>query len=106
MGNIFGGYASIKWSSSKNWMEDKDAFLFLIRSNDQFVSKVCPKSFDQKSSDNLHALHHDPRFGPAFGAGYDILINDRCDHIGYNNECYTYLGSFSHRNELCGDGEH
>ena len=79
-GNVFGGYTSKKWTSTNRhnswgYICDKDAFLFVSRSNNS--SFECPQIF--KCLLPQQAIWYHTRFGPVFGAGHDILINNACN---------------------------
>ena len=74
-GNIFGGFASKSWTAT-NYTQDENAFLFLIRSNNQND----PKIFElDHSSGNQYAIFYNSSTGPCFGAGHDICISDKCN---------------------------
>eukprot|EP01084_Bolivina_argentea_P224955 380268_1 len=49
-GNIFGGYTSITRESNNGWLMDKNAFLFLIRSNNKLQQQQCPIMYDYTDS--------------------------------------------------------
>ena len=88
-GNIFGGYTNVKWSSDDRhnaqshirrdayakWKYDKDAFLFLIHSNDTKVE--CPQIMKVLRANR--AVCHEKEHGPIFGVGYAIKIADKCN---------------------------
>ena len=103
-GHIFGGYTSIDWTTSGDWEDDKDAFLFLIRSNDALQESSV--SFTKPCSvfGNEFAVYHDSNGGPAFGGswdhkGHDIMIGDG------DKGCYTAKCIYNHKNALCGAEE-
>ena len=68
-GNIFGGYASISWTSGIS--EDRNApgsFLFTLTN----IYDIEPTKFFNKA-DNNH-VYHNLKYGPVFGAGNDFVI--------------------------------
>lgn len=76
---VFGGYASVNWSSNGGYTKDPDAFLFSLvnRFNQPFISNV-----DYSSK----AVFCDAENGPAFGDGYDIYI---CDNSNRSTKSFT-----------------
>ena len=101
-GNKFGGYLfatiSTKWWS--NYIEDKNAFLFSLRSNGRLTDIIkfkihqnSTKAFTINSSGNKILF--------AFGEGYDICVYSKDSQLP--NQCaqksFDYLG-YSHA--LCG----
>ena len=78
-GNIFGGYASKSWKSDGQYIMDKNAFLFLIKCNDEFTQSKCPLLLELKEEDECEAIRGIGRFGPIFGTGYDIKICEDCN---------------------------
>ena len=94
-GNLFGGYCSIPWSSSNQYVRDNNSFLFLIQSKD--TSKNPP--IFKLSNPDSPAIYHDENLGPTFGAGYDIVIRDKCNKklnksANLYTSCYSRAGSF------------
>ena len=86
-GNIFGGYTSKSWTSENKWIADKDAFLFLIKSDDESTQSKCPLLLELRKGD-IHvnyAIGCNPSLGPIFGLGYDIIIRDECNRIFWRN---------------------
>ena len=80
-GNIFGGYTSRGWQINVESMADKNAFLFVSRSDDSIIQKNCPILFEIKSDKINKANHYCLSSGPIFGDGYDIYISDKCNEI-------------------------
>ena len=91
--NIFGGFTESVWSSQTSYSTDADAFLFVLRKDQQQgfnssssnAQKFCVKS--GKSS-----VYGNKAYGPTFGGGHDLRLSDRCDV------------SISDSNILCYDG--
>ena len=80
--NVFGGYTSIQWNSGSAWTKDENAFLFLLRSSENYA----PKIFKVKSGANgANAIYCAPGFMCWFG--YDIVIYSGCNK---GNQSYTY----------------
>eukprot|EP01084_Bolivina_argentea_P103944 186165_1 len=104
-GNIFGGYISIKWESNNDWKDDKNAFLFLIRSNNKLQQKQCPIIYD--CIDTEYAVDNDA--GPSFGRGHDLFIGDKCNEYPTDKDAFTdnyvYVGSYKYpdnHESICG----
>ena len=103
-GNIFGGYAPIKWPTEEAGLKSSgDLFLFLIKSNDN--DQKCPLIFHAQQGTKRRP--QSPKIlniitrGPVFGDGVsEISIGDKCndsplyyDSMGwcdYRTRCYTY----------------
>ena len=80
-GNIFGGYTSKSWTSTKDgYVKDQNAFLFLIECNKQESNKLCPLLFDIKTGCEDQAIYNYPKFGPVFGNGNDIFVAPGLNH--------------------------
>ena len=82
-GNIFGGFTWRSWHPGAginwNWVSDEDAFLFLIKSNDELIQNECPTIIDMISKRGDKAICCDKRYGPLFGGGHEICINGDCN---------------------------
>ena len=77
-GNIFGGYASISWSSdSGQYKSANDSFLFTLTN----IHNTNPIKFPNTNSS--YSVYHGSDYGPIFGGGHDLYI--------YNN--YLTRGS-------------
>ena len=70
IGNIFGGYASIPWSSPKKglYKESKDCFLFSLSN----IQGTEPIIYLIKNASK--AVYHNMKYGPTFGGGFDLKI--------------------------------
>ncbi|XP_044181238.1 protein jagged-1-like [Acropora millepora] len=79
--NIFGGYTSVSWESSRRCKNDSKAFLFSLKNptND-------PRKLPQIDNWNSCAVILRPRLGPSFGG---LRIRD---HANRNRSCFEYLG--------------
>ena len=60
-GNIFGGYASIPWSSDNSYHSAPESFLFTLTN----IYGTDPTKFPSKNDQN--EVYHDSSLGPAFG---------------------------------------
>ena len=84
-GNIFGGYTSKSWNAEGecgivfNWKSDKDAFLFLIKSNDELIENQCPAIIDMISETGNKAICCYMDTGPLFGGGHEICVGGDCN---------------------------
>ena len=111
-GNIFGGYTSKSWTSSGEAVGDENAFLFLIKSDDESVQKECPlllelrKDYVKYESD----IYCVANWGPVFGTGHDISISNDCnkklgkipEHNGHHNYSHLYSYECDKVVSLCG----
>lgn len=70
-GYLFGGYASKSWSPTAGYIDAPNSFLFLLTNanGNQPTKFVCKK--------NSNALHGGIQYGPVFGNGNDLYINDK-----------------------------
>ena len=76
--NIFGGYASISWSSDSGYKSANDSFLFTLTN----IHNINPIKFPNTNSSQ--SVYHGSDYGPIFGGGeHDLYI--------YNN--YLTRGS-------------
>ena len=76
-GYIFGGYASIDWTSYGDWRSARDSFIFTLTNK----YNIEPTKFPNTNT-NCSIYDH-PSYGPTFGNGLDICT------FPYN---YTNLG--------------
>ena len=74
----FGGFTSAQWSSNSSgeWKDDKNAFLFSLDKQ---------KIYSYKNKGN--AIYNYKDYGPCFGYGYDIKIDN---HGIQEKHLYTY----------------
>ena len=86
-GYIFGGFASISWTSDGNTHEAKDSFIFTLTN----IHGTEPSKFNNKDSNNVN--HHKDR-GPCFGNYNDIYIqNDFKNTDSYSSFPNNYSDS-------------
>ena len=79
IGYIFGGYASISWTSDNSYHSDLDSFLFTLTN----IYSKGPLKFKCKDNKSVHHLNN---YGPIFGQGHDLEIaGDFLNDIHYSN---------------------
>ena len=83
-GNIFGGYASISWSSDNNYHTANGSFLFTLTN----IHGTSPNKFPNTQYYNC-AVYHANNYGPAFGGNHDLKISD--NYLN-NNSSYCLFG--------------
>jgi len=87
-GFIFGGFASIPWSSliDGRYKTDSTAFLFSLinPSNTPLKLKVCIPE---------NAVYHNSSYGPTFGGGYDLHVSSLSNTVKtrYNEMVYNEI---------------
>ena len=85
-GNIFGGYASISWENSGKYKSAPDSFIFTLTN----IHNTNPTKFQRKI--NNQEIKHDSSYGPWFGSGRDIGIDeDFSNHEMYCNFPCTFM---------------
>ena len=77
--NIFGGYASISWTSDNNYHAANGSFLFTLTN----IHGTAPTKYPN-AKNYEYAVYHYFGYGPTFGNGFDLCI---C-----NTSFSTYLG--------------
>jgi len=82
-GNIFGGYASISWTSDNQYQKADESFIFTLTN---MHGTVPTRYLDKKHPQN--AVYHGNDRGPSFGGGHDIYI---CNNF-LNNNCSSNIG--------------
>lgn len=89
-GFIFGGYTQAKWASNYQNCYDTNAYLF---------SLVNPfkKPFFSKVFDSSYAIYNDPNYGPIFGGGHDIFVNNNSN---LSPSSYIKLTNFHKPNDI------
>eukprot|EP01084_Bolivina_argentea_P107223 191726_1 len=95
--HIFGGFTNVPLSDNHEVYSDKNAFLFLIRSNPTKNDK--PQIFKLKPHTSGNAIWYYKSFGPMFGEGPDICV----DTSGHRGSCFSKTFEFGRNNMLCGD---
>ena len=82
-GNIFGGYASISWTSDGNYHSANGSFLFTLSN----IYNTAPTKYPNTQNYD-HAVYHYSGYGPTFGGNHDLHI---CNNP-FNNNSSCYLG--------------
>ena len=67
-GYIFGGYASIDWTSYGNYRSAPDSFIFTLTNMYNISPTKFPNSHTSKS------IYDHSSYGPIFGGGHDIVV--------------------------------
>ena len=116
-GNIFGGFTSKSWKPSNHWgyefRRDENAFLFLVKSDDQSQQIKYPLLLELRENRAKYAIHCNNNAGPGFAGGYDICIRNDCNKpIGKISSMVTINQNFSfqqsygntsnHKINICG----
>ena len=86
-GNIFGGYASIPWTSpgSGSLYSAPESFIFTLSN----IYNTEPTKFPSKN--DKKEVYHNSSYGPCFGGGCDIGVNgDILNSGGWSGFPYTY----------------
>ena len=83
--NIFGGYASISWTSDNGkYHTANGSFLFTLTN----IHGTAPTKYPNTQNNN-YAVYHYSGCGPTFGYGHDLYI---CNNYLNNTSSCTYLG--------------
>ncbi|KAF2070611.1 hypothetical protein CYY_008068 [Polysphondylium violaceum] len=90
-GDIFGGYNSQSWNSTKDYYGDDKCFIFTLVNR----HSIEPTQFRIKDSTKYYCFSH-PHYGPSWG-GHDIVI---CQDISKSYQCFP----FSYSDTLDGKG--
>lgn len=78
---LVGGYNPQSWSSTDGWhvtWRDADRTAFLFNMTEPAVYRQVPGSYILPSQGSRQTLNQ-AEYGPAFGAGHDLFVNDRLD---------------------------
>ena len=86
-GNIFGGYASISWTSDNLNHSAPDSFLFTLTN----IYGTEPTKFQSKN--DQYEVYHNSSYGPEFGGGNDLGINLDFKKGGWSRFPFTYQDS-------------
>ena len=79
-GNIFGGYASIPWTTNKSCYSAPESFIFTLSNIYNTEPTKFPSKNDQKE------VYHYPGYGPCFGYRCDLGVNyDIIKEGGWSN---------------------
>ena len=95
-GNIFGGFASISWTSDNKYHTADDSFIFTLTS----IYNIAPTKFLNKIYPH-HAIYHGNDRDPSFGGGHDIgICNNFLNSNSYSNLNHSYHDVLSKRNSI------
>ena len=73
-GNVFGAYSGISWArGSLNYKECPSCFIWVLRSNGYIKTKLSLKPVTVNSQ---FATYQNTKYGPCFGGGFDLCINN------------------------------
>ena len=87
-GYIFGGYASIDWTSYGNFRSASNSFIFTLTN----MYEIAPTKF--YNSDTNESIYDHYSYGPTFGRGHDIYIGFTSNN-NYTNFPYSYNDGLS-----------
>ena len=85
-GYIFGGYASIDWTSCNNWRSAPDSFIFTLTN----MYNISPTKFP--NSDTNYSIYDVSSYGPTFGGGHDICIRFNSNYTNFPHSYKDVLG--------------
>ena len=83
-GNIFGGYASISWTSDGNYHSANGSFLFTLTN----IHGINPTKYPNTQRYE-YAVCHNSGYGPTFGGNHDLNISN--NYLN-NNSSYCCFG--------------
>ena len=86
---IFGGYTEATWESSNQWKYDPNSFIFSLTNRENKPCKM-------KTTDVDKSIYCSQRYGPTFGGGFDIFIenNANVSMQSFSNLGWTYEHPF------------
>jgi hypothetical protein len=88
-GYVFGGFASLSWTSCDCYKTDSSAFILSLRRNVAgFNVTTDARRFNVTSP--TYAILDKSDFGPSFGGGYDLYLSDMSS---ISNNSYCKLGN-------------
>ena len=76
-GYIFGGYASIDWTSYNNYKSAPDCFIFTLTN----IHGTEPTKFP--NSNTSCSIYDNSSYGPTFGNGHDIYTNKNDSYANF-----------------------
>ena len=95
-GFIFGGYTAVPWTSSfGGWQKDLKAFLFTFKNASNLPLKLKINSAGKK------AVYHNIKYGPTFGAGFDLHLSGTSNTP--TSGSYIYSANYDLPNEQSGE---
>merc|ERR1712154_156141 len=90
----YGGYSEQSWDLKKSRIDDPFAFLYVVR------PKVKVFGLREKEKKGISAMWNLSDYGPVYGKGCDIYIQDKCN-TATNNGTHSLSFNWS-GNELSG----
>jgi len=89
-GVLFGGFASVSWTSKGTWHTSSTSFLFQIR--------PAMKKFRIITRERSYATYSGANYGPSFGRGHDLYIASGAmsNTNSYVNGKHSYHASSTH----------
>ncbi|NCI48283.1 HYR domain-containing protein, partial [Sediminibacterium roseum] len=102
-GTVFGGYTTAAWQSNWNYTHASAGFLFNLT-----TSKKGNQGSNYDPNSN-YSIYGSPDYGPTFGGGHDLYINDNMSYGYINFYSYSTLdgssqGSYNAATALAGPG--
>ncbi|MBI5609615.1 MAG: TLD domain-containing protein, partial [Deltaproteobacteria bacterium] len=82
-GALFGGYASVAWSTNGAYQSNPGGWLFRLDQPQKFPITTQP-------SCAVHGTYSNVNYGPTFGSGHDLYLNSAMK-VGYSNFPYAYV---------------
>ena len=83
-GNIFGGYASISWTSDNNYHYASGSFLFVLKNGNSIIK------YDYTKQDDC-VVYHNSDYGPTFCGNIELYISN--DYLN-NKDSYFSLDNY------------
>lgn len=83
-GHIFGGFASVPWTSNNGYKQAPGSFLFTLTN----MHGTEPTMFHLKDEYDKNAVYHNNGQGPCFGNGGDMSISSNCSTNGNSYSCF------------------
>ena len=84
---IFGGFTAANWESSGGFKNDPSAFLFSVDLGQKYPVTTA-----------THAIYCNSGYGPTFGTGHDIVVNENFKTTCYVNPSFYYASHPKHAN--------
>ena len=88
LNHVFGGFTPAKWNSNWEYIADSTAFIFSLRRNGGLTNFKLPIQSTKVSN----AIYGYSNWGPTFGNGHDIYINEKSNiNIGSSSRISSYI---------------
>jgi hypothetical protein len=81
---ILGGYNPLSWDSTNNWCSTSDSFIFSFSSSTNFETAIVGH-INAHCEYAIYCFHN---YGPAFGGGHDLYLDN--DNSWRSNNPYSY----------------